>query len=406
MPIQRRGEQNLLTRLVEEPQLVALVQGLEGATLGRLIEHIGLEDAGEIVALATTAQLEEIFDQDLWRSQAVGQDETFDPDRFALWLEIMLEAGEEATARRLAELDEDLLTMAIGKQMLVMDVDALAAEIAGSENPDLADKALESTLSFELDRFQLVARHPESWDTVLTALVALDKDHHELLRRMLERCAFLAAEYIADNGGLYEVLTSSEMLETDVAGTREDRRARAGYVAPSAATAFLAWAQDTPGPQVLRADADPMTRAYFRAYQPKQRAAPVAAPVDRSIALFLDQLEGGQVTERRKLSAPETKRSAITDAMRALKARDAALYERQLAELNYLANVLIAGCRYRGRALRPVEAAEKVLALVEAGRQESGAELADHGAVKLFAIGWRVARERQLAVMEGIETAR
>jgi hypothetical protein len=49
----------------------------------------------------------------------------------------------------------------------------------------------------------------------------------------------MSREYIADNGGLYEVLSAEQMLEEDLAAERETRRAQHGYVAPSAAAAFL-----------------------------------------------------------------------------------------------------------------------------------------------------------------------
>ena len=86
----------LLLRILERPGLVAAVRELPGAVLGKLIDRIGLEDAGELVALATTAQLERVFDDDLWRADRAGGDETFQPERFALWLRVMLEAGEDA----------------------------------------------------------------------------------------------------------------------------------------------------------------------------------------------------------------------------------------------------------------------------------------------------------------------
>ena len=85
----------LLLRILERPGLVAAVRELPGAVLGKLIDRIGLEDAGELVALATTAQLERVFDDDLWRADRAGGDETFRPERFALWLRVMLEAGDD-----------------------------------------------------------------------------------------------------------------------------------------------------------------------------------------------------------------------------------------------------------------------------------------------------------------------
>lgn len=107
------GSRALLTRILDQPNLVAAIQALPAQALGRLIDHVGLEDSGEIVALATTEQLRRIFDNDLWRSERPGKDESFDAGRFALWLEVMLEAGEEFAAGKLAELPEDLVTLAL-----------------------------------------------------------------------------------------------------------------------------------------------------------------------------------------------------------------------------------------------------------------------------------------------------
>src|SRR6478609_923996 len=103
----------LLLRILERPGLVAAVRELPGAVLGTLIGQIGLEDAGELVALASTEQLERIFDDDLWRAERAGGDESFRPERFALWLRVMLEAGEDALVRRLCELPQELVALAV-----------------------------------------------------------------------------------------------------------------------------------------------------------------------------------------------------------------------------------------------------------------------------------------------------
>jgi hypothetical protein len=67
-----------------------------------------------------------------------------------------------------------------------------------------------------------------------------------------------------------------------------------------------------------------------------------------------------------------------------------------MAELGYLANVLIAGLEHEGRALRPVEAAELVLATCGAGLVHLAGDapvadlLARATAHKLFRIGWHL----------------
>ena len=74
----------LLNHILENPRLVEGVRELPGPALNRLIRSVGLEDAAELVALATTEQLEQVFDEDLWRAGDAGQLEHFDPARFAL----------------------------------------------------------------------------------------------------------------------------------------------------------------------------------------------------------------------------------------------------------------------------------------------------------------------------------
>src|SRR5262245_60259724 len=96
----------LLLRIFERPELVAAVRELPAGVLSQLIERVGLEDSGELVALASTEQLERLFDDDLWQAARAGDDETFRPERFVLWLRVMQEAGEERLLARLRELPQ------------------------------------------------------------------------------------------------------------------------------------------------------------------------------------------------------------------------------------------------------------------------------------------------------------
>jgi len=407
----------LLTRILEEPELVGLIQGLEAPVLSQLIQHIGLEDSGELVALATTEQLERIFDEDLWRSARPGKDETFDAERFALWLQVMLEAGVEFTAQKLSELDEDLVTLAVCKHVLVVDMDALSGRMSTnsrSDEDDLTDKALESCLSEEFAEYQLIAKDPMSWDALLSVLVELDKNHHDFLTRLLDRCCYLSTEYIEDNGGLYNVLTSEEMLESDVAAEREQRREQEGYVAPSSAVSFLNLARVTPLDELASARIeDPITRSYFRAFGSargpgREDAKPLPQVSSEKAVRFLQTLREAQVLPEQtphpllaagQTPAPETDLS-IKSAIRALRDRDGVAYGDRLQELSYLANVLLSGCALGGRGFRPLEAADGALAVCNLGLERlleespaadaEGLLLAPQSLVRLFRVGWNL----------------
>ena len=426
------SSRHLLARILEEPDLPARIQELPPPVLGRLIDRVGLEDAGEIVALATTDQLSHVFDEDLWKNERPGEEERFDADRFLVWLAVMLEAGDAYAAKRLSELPEDLVTLALHRQILVLDVDALAADMeAAGEDAELTDKALTSCLHEELDSYQILSRNHDGWDDVLSVVLALDRDHHDFLVRVLDRCCAMSAEYIEENGGLYEVLTSDEVLESDVAADREDRRGEAGYVAPAAAKSFLALARSDEG-SVPPTEHDPVTRAYFRGLSKKPAAAraPVARPgqpagaptLGGGLRKILDE-EGlsGPGPAPRLLPAGPGKAAGepfLTSAMRRLAEEDPARFSERTEELAYLTNVLVAGASLRGRRLRPVEAAAAVIAACSAGLQialEQGPSarkgpaaaqawtvLRDHPADGLFRLAWpRVDRDALLAAAVG-----
>ncbi|HVY39815.1 MAG TPA: DUF6178 family protein [Polyangia bacterium] len=369
----------LLLQILERPGLVAAIRELPAPVLGKLIERIGLEDAGELVALATTAQLERIFDDDLWRADRAAGDETFRPERFALWLRVMQEAGEDVLVQRLCELPEDLLALALHRLVLVIDMDVVEEQLSfGDEESEALRSALETSIVEEWEEFRLIARDPDVWDDVWGALLALDRDHHDRLRALLEQCCELSTEYISGQGGLFQVLTAEEMLDSDVAAARDDRRAAEGFVTPADARAFLQLAR-RPGRDDQR---DPITRAYFRGLEAKQlpaarRPEPPPRPT-KALNELAALLHDADVIA----AAPSEPLAALTDgsapkahlvapafeqAMSALRQRDPDLFSTRMRELGYLVNVWIAGGVHDGRRPRPVEAMEAVLVTCEAG---------------------------------------
>ncbi|HEY3499661.1 MAG TPA: DUF6178 family protein [Polyangiaceae bacterium] len=367
----RPSATQLLARVLDTPDLADQLRALPAPALAKLVEHVGLEDAGELVALATTGQLEAVFDEDLWQNARPGAEERFDAGRFLVWLEALLEAGDELVAERLSELSEDLLALAFSRQLLVFAVETLMAELdPEAEEGELAEKALSNHLSEEFDEFVVVARRPEGWDTLLAALLALDRDHHALLTRLLARCAAASESYVDDQGGLHAALNAAEMLESDAAGDRESRRAAAGYVAPRDAAAFLKLARavgETP-----LGEHDPLTRAYFRELDRTRasRATHAARPRTELFAL----LQASGVVEKaapRLLSAGDgdsaSRAPDLVLAMQALRTADPGVFAQRSEELAYLANVLVAAATFGGRRVRPIEAVRAVLAICDRG---------------------------------------
>ena len=94
--------------------------------LHRIIEHCGLEDCGPLLALITPKQLARVFDLDLWHAARPGLDEQFDAARFGRWLEVLVESGAGVAARKVAEMDADLVAAGLAHHARVFDSAAAA----------------------------------------------------------------------------------------------------------------------------------------------------------------------------------------------------------------------------------------------------------------------------------------
>jgi hypothetical protein len=363
---------SVLARLIELPDLARTIQALPPPTFAALVRKVGLEDAGEIVALASTEQLVHAFDEDLFVSERVGERETLDVARFAVWLEILLEAGDEVAAARVTELDEDFVAHALSGLVLVLEEDALRERLDDADHEECrqVDKALESALTEDLDGYLLVARQHEGWDAALALILALDRNHRALLVRLLDRLARVSRGHLEDLAELSTVLTEGESLADDAEAARERRRGQKGYVEAQAARAFLAMARNAHEPHAGPAPRDPLTEAYFRELEPTLPAAPRRAARDALRALLpagpqeLD--DASALTDSFALAS--TSRASILSrflsALRGLSETEPRVFSQRMEEFAYLANVLLAGHEQHGARLRPKAAAEAVLATV------------------------------------------
>ncbi|MEO6600838.1 MAG: DUF6178 family protein, partial [Polyangiaceae bacterium] len=307
MTLAKRGShgptktRSLLNSLVELPALASTIQALPAQTFATLVRKVGVEDAGELVALATTEQLVQAFDEDLFVSDRAGERESFDVARFVVWLEVLLEAGDEVVANRVAALDEDFVAHALGGVLLVLDHDGLR-DCVGDGDEDgarLVDKALESALTEDIDGYILVAKQQDGWDAVLDLVLALDRSHRALLVRLLDRLALVGSAYFDDLEELSSVLSEGESLAEDAEAAREYRRGKQGYVEARAARAFLSLARRPEGDE-HPTDRDPLTRAYFREVErgrpsaiPGPAAHAAASSLPRAVLRELDEVGSG-----------------------------------------------------------------------------------------------------------------
>jgi hypothetical protein len=378
MTLAKRGShgltrtRSLLNSIIELPDLARTIQALPAQTFAALVRKVGVEDAGEIVALATTEQLVQAFDEDLFVSDRAGERESLDVGRFVVWLEVLLEAGDEVAADRVAELDEDFVAHALGGVLLVLEEDALRDRLDDGDEDEarMVDKSLESALTEDIDGYILVAKQHDGWDAVLALVLALDRNHRALLVRLLDRLARAGSTYLDDLEELSTVLSEGESLAEDAEAAREERRSKQGYVEARAARAFLSLARKPSADDPHPIERDPLTKAYFRDVE---RGQPVAGPASHSAvqslppAVLRELDDVGSSGSRFALTGASPQTTTVdvfTEALRELGRDEPSLFGERMEEFAYLANVLVAGHERDGARLRPKEAADAVIATV------------------------------------------
>ena len=326
-------------------------------------EELDLKRSADLLVSATPEQVTAIFDVDLWRGAAPGLDERFDAARFAEWIEILIDAGEDVAARIAAGLDESLVVAGLSQHIRVFDRGVFEPTAASDDEPMEHEIAASAELTCDVGGYVVHARRSEAWEAIVTLLVALESDHAPCFHAVMAGCRRLSNS-TAEIDGCDDLLTAPDQLVHDVAVGREQRRTQQGFSTPAAARAFLEMARQhrrraSAGTSASTSSTHPIVVAYFRAIDGAGTAA--------------------------TSSDPQVRRSQ---------------------ELAFLANTLIAGCGIQSRAFTPQEARDAAVSVchlgiehwptrdtkVEAGSALTTGEhvLLGYDLIAAFEIGWSV----------------
>lgn len=385
------AERRALERILATPELAQLVPQLRPETLHRVIQTCGLEECGELLALATPAQLRQLCDLDLWRPPRPGQTETFDAARFGAWLEVMVETSPGVAAKQLAELDRDVVTTGLAEHVRVFE----RAAIADYETTDgelISSCRFEDRVTADLGGYVVVARRRDAWDAIVLALTSLETDQSSCFRDVMDAVRRLSNS-TPERDGLHDLLDAGDQLIYEASADREARREEQGYVAVGEARAFLRAARSA------QALAWPASRGRAAAPLTDDGTASIHQATEAAVTPVVNVLIDAGILEppRRALlagaqpNAPRLKR--LRDEMQDLVDRDAAAYEARNADLAFLANTLVAGCSVQGRAFAAQEAWDAAVATCNLGLERLAAPdgfLADNDLIRVFQTGWTI----------------
>jgi len=403
----------LLERIAATAPLAQLVPSLPPEVLHRVIEHCGLEDCGELVALATPGQLAHVLDRDLWPADLPGLDERFDAARFGTWLEVLIELGAPDAARTLASMDPELVVAGFAAHVRAFDPGSVTpytttdGELAGGF------QAVDDAVSREIGGCVVLARRLDAWDAVCEALLALADERPDAFGRVISGCIALSDDG-AEDDGLDDLARGRHQHLFDVALGREERREASGFVQPGPARAFLRAARCLDVHVGAPPRPDPIVRAHLAAIEP---ASGPAGRVDTSPVLDL-LLDAGVLAPppRALLAAPEgheDRLGRIHAWLAAVHLRDPLAYAARHAELTFLGNAILAGCSIDARAFTAQEASDAALATCNLGLEHWPRRWpAPEDLVSVFQVGWSVlhtdvglhAAERLLAVLNDLHS--
>lgn len=422
-PVTRlQASRQLLRTLTDSPALPAFVRQLPSPVLKRLIEHVGVRDAGSLVALTTTNQLREVFEESLWQTLVPGQAEALRPDKFIEWLDVLLEVGTAFAVDRLMELGDTFVVLNFSPLITVFE-----ASVASEHQDPPPCACVLCQLSERGQGFLIfgdyvvVARHEDEWESIQTALEGMQDEDTEFLQRVLARCCNAPTVLgYADDG---QALLEDETFE------REQKRERSGYVTPPMAARFLKSTRLTALTELCtQTGYDPISQRYFEQLnapgpkdeQTNAETVPEAEDdLDRSAVSPIElraletALADAQIINDEKpllITGPADSKETVLPLQsyldRLLMTNPRAFTSR-LGELVFLANVLMAGSWYQGERFKEDEAAQAALACANLGLDYLLAGQGTHrpahrfdvieksledqpGVVGLFRIGWNL----------------
>jgi hypothetical protein len=399
--------------------LARVVPHLPPETLHQLIRHRGLDACGELITSATPAQLTSLLDLDLWHHAQPGRDEQFDVERFAEWLEVLVDTGDTVAARTVAALDKDLVVEGLSHYVRVFDPGIFEPTAQSDDEPIDRHQAMREGdsmhaddapihdssvgwLECELGGYLLRARRADAWDAIVTLLLALGAEYPHYFHAVMQGCRGLSNSR-PEVDGLDDLLMAPEQHLHDVAIERERRRSQQGYATPADARAFLQMARH---PRPVKTN--PIVTAYFRAAdeapEPSTESAQSPERKPETLDAVMELLtEAGMMPRRPRalLEAADADTQAarltrLRQMMACVRDTDETAYFTRGRELAFLANTLLAGCSVQSRPFTPQEASDAAASTCNLGLEHwpdtfrPDSFLIDHDLVTAFEVGWSV----------------
>ena len=339
-----------------------------------------------------------LFDLDLWRPARPGLDEHFDAARFGLWIEVLVEAGADVAAAKLAEMPLPQIVAGLAQHVRVFDASAVATyETTDGARIDYS-RPVRDLVGCEIGGYHVAATREDSWDAIVAVLLSLDMHHPERFVALM-RAVRSRSHSRREADGFHSLLGNREQMMFDVTVERERRRRERGFPSPADARAFLQMSRRA---RVETLAPNPIARDYARSIESatdQEEAPGISAEEEVEVAEILAEAGVAPLHAPRALLESGEVQSAtrMQRWMRVVFERDQVAYGERNFELAYLANVLIAGCSIQLRPFTAREAADASVAICNLGLEQlpdSPDYLIGHDLIGAFQLGWTTLHEQ------------
>ncbi|MCB1665067.1 MAG: hypothetical protein KDI28_04770 [Pseudomonadales bacterium] len=362
----RATRKHLIAQLTAQPMLPAYIEAMPSPVFTRLIQYVGKEDAQELLACATDAQVQDLIESDTWQNAAPGQEEKFKPSQFLEWLQIWQDMSPRFLVAKLQALGSDTLALALDRYVVVVDLE----EVGVSDHVDT------------FYPYGVMPRVDENWEQILGLLSDIADEDPEFLEEALAQCC-MRRSLLVDK----TYIAGNDTLEHSVDGRRDRHRRDQGYITPMDAASFLGDAKRKSLEQLMiEVSYDPLTALHLAAMQRRtvpemerveeDNAEPATVPETADMpsdTRELDDLlvqhhivEEGSVTALLTGGA-EQDTLYLRRQMRVLALNNPAALQSRQNEILYLANVLMEGMPVQGGRLSDSLALQGAWALCNLG---------------------------------------
>jgi hypothetical protein len=245
MPSKGRQQQStaVLKTVLETPNLPLVIARMQSVALVSLVQHVGIEDCGELLPYFTSKQLASVLDEELWHAKRVGETESFSVKQAIRWLTVWNDLGPEYICRTLPGLGKNFLAALLLQFAHVHELTGLAWELLDIDGYGSTMQERDNPFRHIFKNYNLVARRRdhEQWELMKNMLTCLWENEPDFLLETLALCCNRAHQDEHDDEGLgrEKVAEVEELLHDELAYDRETRRQALGYIAPEKARELL-----------------------------------------------------------------------------------------------------------------------------------------------------------------------